>query len=69
MSLSGLVAVLAFVGTDRFRSGQDSSRIGKAIAVFAMFHLVCISWIFFRATPAELLPAFKSITGFWHQSD
>ena len=37
---------------------------GKAIAVFVMFHLVCIGWIFFRATPAELLPAFKSMVGY-----
>ena len=28
-----------------------------------MFQLVCLGWIFFRATPAELLPAFKSVIG------
>jgi hypothetical protein len=64
-----LLIIYRICNLDRFHSGQDSSRIGKAIAVFAMFHLVCIGWIFFRATPAELLPAFKSITGFWDQLD
>ncbi|MBV9221972.1 MAG: MBOAT family protein [Methylobacteriaceae bacterium] len=36
-------------------------RLGKAVAVILMFHLVCIGWIFFRATASELLPAFQSI--------
>ena len=36
-------------------SRRPSARASsKAIAIFVMFQLVCIGWIFFRATPAEL---------------
>ena len=33
----------------------------KAVAIFVMFHLVCIGWNSFRATSVEILPAFKSL--------
>lgn len=36
-------------------------RFGSAIAIILMFNLVCIGWIFFRATPMELWPLFKSL--------
>jgi len=43
--------------------GSLGARIGKPVAVLLMFHLVCIGWIFFRANPAELEPAFTSLAG------
>ena len=64
-----LLIIYRVCGLDRFRSGQDSSLVGKAIAIFVMFQLACIGWIFFRATPAELLPSFKSIFGYWDGVD
>ena len=31
------------------------------MAIFIMFNLACVGWIFFRATPAELWPLFRSL--------
>ena len=36
-------------------------RIGKFLAIVIFFHLVCIGWIFFRATPDQFWPIVKSI--------
>ncbi len=36
-------------------------RLGKFLAIVLFFHLVCIGWIFFRATPDQFLPIVKSI--------
>jgi D-alanyl-lipoteichoic acid acyltransferase DltB (MBOAT superfamily) len=36
-------------------------RFGKFISVVLFFHLVCLGWIFFRATPAQFLPIMESI--------
>ena len=36
-------------------------RAGKALSVVIFFHLVCIGWIFFRATPEQFFPIVKSI--------
>src|SRR5216683_2372920 len=36
-------------------------RTGKFLAIVLFFHLVCIGWIFFRATPDQLWPIVKSI--------
>jgi len=45
-------------------------RLGKLIAIILMFNLVCVGWIFFRATPAELWPILASLISFpswqWH---
>jgi alginate O-acetyltransferase complex protein AlgI len=35
--------------------------LGKPLSMLLFFHLVCLGWIFFRATPAEFLPIVKSI--------
>lgn len=37
------------------------SQIGKLAAIFLLFQLVCVGWIFFRATAPEIIPAFGSI--------
>ncbi len=34
---------------------------GKVVSVIIFFHLVCIGWIFFRATPATIGPIWTSI--------
>ncbi len=34
---------------------------GKALAAVIFFHLVCIGWIFFRATPEQIGPIWSSI--------
>ena len=40
---------------------QYLGRFGKFLTVFLFFHLVCLGWIFFRATPEQFLPIMKSI--------
>ena len=37
-------------------------RTGSILAIVLMFNLVCVGWIFFRATSSELLPLFTSLT-------
>jgi len=37
------------------------SRLGKTVAVVLFFHLVCVGWIFFRATANEVVPLLESI--------
>ena len=56
-------------GLDGIRSHKDTPLAIRVVAGFVMFQLVCIGWIFFRATPAELLPSFKSIVGYWDAVD
>jgi D-alanyl-lipoteichoic acid acyltransferase DltB (MBOAT superfamily) len=56
-----LLMVYRVLGIDAFLSVKGRSRLVKIVAVFVMFQLACIGWIFFRATPAELIPAFKSV--------
>lgn len=36
-------------------------RIGKIASIVVFFHLVCVGWIFFRATPEQFVPIVKSI--------
>ena len=36
-------------------------RLGTAVAIVLMFHLVCLGWIFFRASDAQVVPAIASI--------
>jgi len=36
-------------------------RLGKFIAIVLFFHLVCLGWIFFRATPEQFMPIINSI--------
>ncbi len=36
-------------------------KFGSILAIVLMFNLVCIGWIFFRATPAEMGPVFSSL--------
>jgi alginate O-acetyltransferase complex protein AlgI len=36
-------------------------RLGSLLAIVLMFNLVCVGWIFFRATPAQLLPLLTSL--------
>ena len=58
-----LLIIYRVLGVDAFLAVPGRSRLIKIVAVFVMFQLVCLGWIFFRATPAELLPAFKSVIG------
>ena len=41
---------------------QRYGRAGKIISIVFFFHLVCIGWIFFRATPDQLWPI---VASFW----
>jgi D-alanyl-lipoteichoic acid acyltransferase DltB (MBOAT superfamily) len=36
-------------------------KLGSILAIVLMFNLVCVGWIFFRATSAELWPLFSSL--------
>lgn len=36
-------------------------RFGELLAIVIFFHLVCIGWIFFRATPEQFVPIVRSI--------
>ncbi len=36
-------------------------RFGRVLAMVLFFHLVCIGWIFFRASPGDFVPIVKSI--------
>jgi alginate O-acetyltransferase complex protein AlgI len=36
-------------------------RFGKLVAIVLFFHLVCIGWIFFRASPGQFWPIMSSI--------
>jgi alginate O-acetyltransferase complex protein AlgI len=40
---------------------QRFGRVGKLLSIVLFFHLVCIGWIFFRATPEQFLPIVRSI--------
>jgi alginate O-acetyltransferase complex protein AlgI len=41
--------------------GRWLGRFGKVLSVVLFFHLVCIGWIFFRASPSQFLPIWGSI--------
>jgi D-alanyl-lipoteichoic acid acyltransferase DltB (MBOAT superfamily) len=57
----GLLLVLyRFVPIDEFLI-RRFGRLGKFLAIVVFFHLVCIGWIFFRATPEQLWPIVHSI--------
>ena len=57
----GLLLVLyRFVPIDSYLIGRFG-RIGKILAMVLFFHLVCIGWIFFRATPEQFWPIVNSI--------
>jgi D-alanyl-lipoteichoic acid acyltransferase DltB (MBOAT superfamily) len=36
-------------------------RLGKLLSIVIFFHLTCIGWIFFRATPEQFMPIVRSI--------
>jgi hypothetical protein len=36
-------------------------RFGKFLAIVIFFHLICVGWIFFRATPEQFWPIVNSI--------
>src|SRR5262249_44411780 len=36
-------------------------RLGAPVAIVLMFHLVCLGWIFFRASDTQVIPAIASI--------
>jgi D-alanyl-lipoteichoic acid acyltransferase DltB (MBOAT superfamily) len=36
-------------------------RVGAVVAIVLMFHLVCLGWIFFRASDTQIFPAIASI--------
>ena len=36
-------------------------RLGKLLSIVVFFHLVCVGWIFFRASPDQFFPIWQSI--------
>lgn len=55
-----LLVIYRFVPIDevlRKRLGHA----GRLLSIVLFFHLVCIGWIFFRASPSEFLPIWNSI--------
>lgn len=61
----GLLLVLyRLFPIDRILIRTLGNRLGKAIAIVVFFHLVCIGWIFFRATPAQFIPIWDSMLSF-----
>ena len=57
----GLLLVLyRFVPIDQWLINRFGW-LGKLVSIVVFFHLVCVGWIFFRATPQELLPIWHSI--------
>lgn len=57
----GLLLVLyRVVPIDEFLA-RRLGRFGKFLSIVLFFHLVCIGWIFFRATPEQFWPIVKSI--------
>ncbi|MBO4223582.1 MBOAT family protein [Bradyrhizobium neotropicale] len=62
----GLLLILyRLVPIDRFLI-ERLGWFGKAVSILLFFHLACLGWIFFRATPAEFLPIMKSIAALPH---
>jgi alginate O-acetyltransferase complex protein AlgI len=57
----GLLLVLYRLFPIDIKLTQRFGAFGKALSILIFFHLVCLGWIFFRATPAEFLPIVKSI--------
>jgi D-alanyl-lipoteichoic acid acyltransferase DltB (MBOAT superfamily) len=55
-----LLVIYRLVPIDEFLI-KHFGRIGKAISIVVFFHLVCLGWIFFRATPEQFLPIMQSI--------
>lgn len=58
----GLLLVLyRLVPIDGYLIRLLGQRLGRAAAILVFFHLVCIGWIFFRATPEQFMPIWNSI--------
>jgi alginate O-acetyltransferase complex protein AlgI len=58
-----LLVVYRVTNADRYLAEGLASRLTRTAAIVLMLQLVCIGWIFFRATAVEILPAFQSIIG------
>jgi len=57
----GLLLILyRLLPVDRFLQDRFG-RLGSLLAIVLMFNLVCVGWIFFRASSAELLPLLTSL--------
>lgn len=56
-----LLVVYRVTGLEHYTRSPRISMLAKGIAIFAMFQLVCLGWIFFRATSAEIVPVFRSL--------
>jgi alginate O-acetyltransferase complex protein AlgI len=56
------------IGGDNVR--QKQVRLGKALAVVATFHIVCVGWVFFRADNLEhAMKLLGSLLRAWHVTD
>jgi alginate O-acetyltransferase complex protein AlgI len=64
-----LLVIYRMAGADRYLGDGCAPRLIKVAAIFLLFQLVCIGWIFFRATAAEIEPAFASIIGWSSHAD
>jgi D-alanyl-lipoteichoic acid acyltransferase DltB (MBOAT superfamily) len=57
----GLLLILyRLVPIDRMLQ-ERFGRVGSIVAIVLMFNLVCVGWIFFRASSAELVPLLASL--------
>jgi alginate O-acetyltransferase complex protein AlgI len=56
-----LLVIYRTIPIDTFLMRYLGRRLGKFASIFLFFHLVCIGWIFFRATPEQFGPIVQSI--------
>lgn len=63
-----LLTVYRFIPIDQFLI-QKWGRFGKVVAIFLMFQLTSLGWLFFRSNPSSLFPSiWLSITNFFNHS-
>ena len=55
-----LLVIYRFLPIDQILI-RHLGRFGKLVSIVLFFHLVCLGWIFFRATPEQLWPILQSI--------
>src|SRR5579859_736277 len=55
-----LLVIYRLVPIDAFLI-KRLGRVGRIMSMVLFFHLVCLGWIFFRATPEQFLPIMRSI--------
>jgi D-alanyl-lipoteichoic acid acyltransferase DltB (MBOAT superfamily) len=56
-----LLVIYRIAPIDKYLLRWFGKPVGKFFSIFVFFHLVCIGWIFFRATPAQFPLIWNSI--------